>query len=667
MMGAGILLPLPWKYGAISVSGHGLTAPKQMGGRSESILNPREIPKYVEPLVIPPVMEPTGVADNGTTLYEIAVRAFEQQILPGTLPRTPVFGYGRAGDPLPGNETASSFNFPAYTIEARRNQAIRVTWHNHLVDDPDSDAPKFRPHLLPVDQTLHWANPPQPDSRSQNPLPYLGPVPIVPHLHGGHNRSVSDGLPETWFLPAASNIPAGFAEHGTYYATVAPAPPGAVVFEYHNDQLSGTLWYHDHALGITRLNVYAGLAGFYLLRDEAEATLDLPGPAPQLGDEPATHYYEIPLAIQDRSFNEDGSLFYPTSRQFFDGFEGPYYPEGIVPPIWNPEFFGNTIVVNGKTWPYLEVEPRLYRLRLLNGCNARFLILKFDQNLPFTVIGSDGGFLPDHPVEVGELLMGPAERFDVLVDFSQFEVGEETILLNLGPDEPFGGLPIERDAQADRHTTGQIMQFRVVQRTDSGNEGSIPAVLPAIERLQANAPERFLTLNEEMTHDEEEAVVSALLGTVADGPLAWSDPIVTNPIVNDTEIWNFVNLTADAHPIHVHEVMFQILGRVPFDAHAFHEAQEAYLLGRRAGDPPDPFEFATGGMIPPGPLEMGWKDTVIANPDEITRIIMKFLLEGLYVWHCHILEHEDNEMMRPYYIGLMPETDEPPRSGHSGG
>jgi len=211
------------------------------------------------------------------------------------------------------------------------------------------------------------------------------------------------------------------------------------------------------------------------------------------------------------------------------------------------------------------------------------------------------------------------------------------------------------------------MQFRVVQRTDSGNEGSIPAVLPAIERLQANAPERFLTLNEEMTHDEEEAVVSALLGTVADGPLAWSDPIVTNPIVNDTEIWNFVNLTADAHPIHVHEVMFQILGRVPFDAHAFHEAQEAYLLGRRAGDPPDPFEFATGGMIPPGPLEMGWKDTVIANPDEITRIIMKFLLEGLYVWHCHILEHEDNEMMRPYYIGLMPETDEPPRSGHSGG
>jgi spore coat protein A, manganese oxidase len=285
-------------------------------------------------------------------------------------PTTLVWGYGSAEDD-------TTFHTPSFTIEARSNEAVRVNWINQLVDNPGAASPNFLPHLLPVDQTLHWANPPGPrDHTTSNPEPYTGPIPIVTHLHGAHVPDISDGYPEAWYLPAAANIPADYFTHGSHYRSVIPADPGEAVFEYPNDQRAATLWYHDHTLGITRLNVYAGLAGFYILRDEVEDNLNLPGPSPQLDDPPETRYYEIPLAIQDRSFNEDGSLFYPNSRLFFDGdeFEGPFIPETDVPPIWNPEFFGNSIIVNGKTWPYLEVEPRKYHLRLLNWGNSRFLI-----------------------------------------------------------------------------------------------------------------------------------------------------------------------------------------------------------------------------------------------------------------------------------------------------
>jgi FtsP/CotA-like multicopper oxidase with cupredoxin domain len=620
-------------------------------------LDPMSIPKFVEPLVIPPVMEPVGVGEDGVVEYEIAVRQFEQQVLPAGFPKTTVFGYGKAGDPLPGGSVSSSFNYPAFTIEARTNEKVRVTWFNHLVDIPSSGRPQFLPHLLPVDQTLHWANPGGGGAmRGQTQESYRGPVPIIVHLHGGHTPPHSDGYPEAWYLPAASNIPDDFMLQGQHYATVQEAPPGAAVFEYPNDQRATTLWYHDHALGMTRLNVYAGMAGFYLLRDETEESLNLPGPAPKLGDAPDTAYYEIPIVIQDRSFYEDGSLFYPDSRTFFDEYPGPYFPEGVVPPIWNPEFFGDSIVVNGRTWPYLEVEPALYRFRLLNGSNSRFLLLKADADLTFNVIGTDGGLLPDQPLALDQLLMGPAERFDVLVDFSAFQPGDTITLLNLGPDEPFGGLPIETPANPD--TTGQIMQFRIKEASGDTRMAEIPAALPPIERLVTDLPERFVTLNEEMTDEEnmDDAVpVAAVLGTPAEGPLGWHMDITENPMTGDVEMWSITNLTGDAHPIHVHLVMFQVVERIPFDTDAFHEAQETYLLGRRAGDPPSPLDFVTGDPISPNAWEMGWKDTVIANPGEITRIIARFDQEGLYVWHCHILEHEDNEMMRPFYVGALPE------------
>ena len=279
------------------------------------------------------------------------------------------------------------------------------------------------------------------------------------HLHGGHSAQESDGYAEAWFLPAANNIPAGFATEGTWYEFFKSEfqnkfgvewEPGTATFQYQNDQRAGTFWYHDHTLGMTRLNVYAGPAGFYLLRrgpgDLPPAVL--PGPAPGVGADPFGRFYEIPIAIQDRSFNADGSLFYPDSRAFFDEFAGPYIPGSDVPPIWNPEFFGNTMVVNGRTWPFLEVEPRRYRFRFLNGCNSRFLILKIVTDplatrpataaLPFWQIGAEGGFLPA-PVQLDQLLMAPAERADVIVDFTDFPVGTELYLINEGPDEPFGG------------------------------------------------------------------------------------------------------------------------------------------------------------------------------------------------------------------------------------
>src|SRR4029453_10203839 len=245
---------------------------------------------------------------------------------------------------------------------------------------------KFLPHLLPVDPTLHWANPVGGTSGrdmrptfTSTPDRYTGPVPLVTHLHGGHSSEESDGYPEAWYLPVANDIPAGYATVGSFYEEFKGKfnskfgvtwAKGTAVFQYGNDQRASTLWFHDHTLGMTRLNVYAGPAGFYLLRGGSSDLPDgvLPGPAPGLGDPGGTKYYEIPIAIQDRSFNSDGSLFFPASWQFFARVTGPYIGTEVEPgvqsdisPIFNPEFFGNTMVVNGPTGPVLDVDPPRFR------------------------------------------------------------------------------------------------------------------------------------------------------------------------------------------------------------------------------------------------------------------------------------------------------------------
>ena len=649
-------------------------------------LDPLSIPKFQTPLLVPPAMprarklQVTG--GKNIDYYEIAVRQFEQQILPAGMPATMVWGYGprvaQGGGPL-------IFNAPSLTIEAKHRTPVRVKWVNELRADPADPSSPYLSHLLPVDPTLHWANPPGGvdgrDSRPDfgtTPGRYNGPVPIVTHVHGSAGvGDESDGYAEAWYLPQAGNIPGDFAIEGTWYdffrtkaaskGILAPGTaawePGTAVFEYPNTQRASTIWYHDHTLGMTRLNVYAGPAGFFLIRGGPEdQAIDnrtgrpatLPGPAPAIGDPPGMTYYEIPIAVQDRSFDTTGALFYPDTRAFFDDIGGPYIPDTDVSPIWKPEFFGNTMMVNGNTWPYLNVEQRRYRFRFLNGCDSRFLILDFS-NIPGVQvwqIGNEGGFLPA-PVNLtelngGRLLMALAERADLIVDFGNVPIGNH-VLANVGPDEPFGGGEPDDDFdRAHPGTTGQIMEFRVM--AGLGRDRTTPPQflkLPTITSLGPSPTTRPLALIEEMSAYFEDAPVAALLGTV-DGdassglvsttPYMWMDPVTENPAVGDTETWEFYNATGDAHPMHIHEVLFEVVNR-----QAIHVDDESHQVRIAPASEPRP----------PEPWEAGWKDTVTALPGEVTRVKMKFENAGQYVWHCHIVSHEDNEMMRPYRIGPL--------------
>jgi FtsP/CotA-like multicopper oxidase with cupredoxin domain len=637
-------------------------------------LNPNLIPKYQTPLLIPPVMPKAGmiVAKAGKNIdyYEISMKQFQQQILPAGFPTTTVWGYGAVSSAS--KRGLLLHNAPSLTIEAKWNRPVRVKWINDLRDANN----KFLPHLLPVDQTLHWANPAggtqHRDSRpsfTETPGPYDGPVPIVTHVHGAVGvGDESDGYAEAWYLPNADNLPMGYATEGTWYnffkdkaaaSFGATWGPGFAVFQYPNENRASTIWYHDHALGMTRLNVYAGPAGFYIIRGGPagdDAVLDrrsgttaiLPGPAPRENDKfPANKtYYEIPIAIQDRSFNADGSLFYPNTREFFDDFTGPFIPFTDVSPIWNPEFFGNVMMVNGATWPFHTVEQRRYRLRFLNGCQSRFLILDFS-NIPGVEvwqIGNEGGFLAS-PVNISsdhgnQLLIGLAERADIIIDFTTVPVGNY-VLNNIGPDEPFGGgEPPDDFDLADPETTGQVMEFRVVPA--AGIDETTPPMflqLPSIPALPEPVRTRPLALLEEMSMVTD-GPAAALLGNVSETGIPmqkmWAEDVTENPNVGDTEVWEFYNLTADAHPMHIHEIVFEVINR-----------ERLVLEGE---DHSVPVQLS-GDVREAEAWESGFKDTVISYPGEVTRVRGRFLTAGQFVWHCHIVEHEDNEMMRPYRIG----------------
>jgi spore coat protein A len=670
---------------AVAAAGAGFAVFVRLpGGRLEALaaipggtLDPGNVARYVTPMLIPPAMPRAGKVQRkkakNIDYYEIAMRQFDQQILPAGHPKTTVWGYGpttvQGGGP-------AIFNAPSLTIEAKHNKPVRIKWINDLVDGNGD----YLPHLLPVDQTLHWANPPggtsgrdkRPDFTGQpTPGSYRGPVPIVTHVHGAVGvGDESDGYAEAWYLPAARNIPGGYATDGTWYdffkqkaksAFGVDWGPGFATFQYPNDNRASTIWYHDHTLGMTRLNVYAGPAGFFIIRggpddevlDAAGAPAVLPGPAPAVGDPAGLTYYEIPIVIQDRAFNTDGSLFYPNTREFFDGIVGDFIPDGEFSPIWNPEYFGNMIMVNGNTWPYQTVEQRRYRFRFLNGCQSRFLILDFAAipGVKVWQIGNDGGFLAA-PVDItadhgNQILLGLAERADVIVDFTDVPLGNYT-LGNLGPDEPFGGgVPGVDFDPADPASTGQVMQFRVGSR--AGTDSTTPPqdlVLPVPTGLPAHTVTRPLALIEKMglgrdsSGAETEGPVEALLGTVESGvwhERKWVEPVTENPAVGATEIWEFINVTGDAHPMHVHEVVFAVLNRQDLQLDA----------GGEVAQPVQP----VGALLPAEPWETGFKDTVIAYPGQVTRVKAQFQNPGQYVWHCHIVEHEDNEMMRPFRIG----------------
>ncbi|MFI8685858.1 multicopper oxidase family protein [Rossellomorea sp. NPDC077527] len=506
--------------------------------------------KFVDPLPMMKEIQPTAFLHNNQPYYEVNMIQTMKQ-LHRDLPPTKIWGYNG--------------EYPGPTFRVWRNQPIHVLWKNELP----------RKHFLPIDTTIHGAERDKPEVRT------------VVHLHGGVTPDSSDGYPEAWFTK-------GFKEVGSHFTNR--------LYTYPNQQSATTLWYHDHAMGITRLNIYAGLTGVYIIHDDEEQRFDLPKPP-----------YEIPLLIQDRSFHRDGSLLYPSQ---------PEVPVPGVDPSVLPDFFGETILVNGKVWPNLEVEPRRYRFRILNGSNARFYRLSLSNGLPFVQIGTDQGLLAA-PVEVSSLLLAPAERADVLVDFHSSN-GETITLLNDAES------PYPQGSKPDPATTGSVMQIRVTSQLSCPDTSRVPARLTHIPKLEESHSNRTRTLRLTTRPDSYGRSIHLL-----DDRL-WEDPISEHPRLWSVEIWSFVNLTRATHPIHLHLVRFQVLDRQPFDVEKYEK---------------DGKIVPTGPRRPPEPNESGWKDTVQANPNEIIRIIVPFgPYTGLYVWHCHIIEHEDYEMMRPYRV-----------------
>ncbi|NOZ54357.1 MAG: multicopper oxidase domain-containing protein [Gammaproteobacteria bacterium] len=583
-------------------------------------LDPLSQPKFVNPLPSPQVVKPDTVTHPGFEYYELAMTQFEQHL--GIVdPAT--------GQPLLTTVWGYDGSYPGPTIEARSTLAentvrpglpVKVLWSNELYA---ADGVTPLAHLLPVDTTLHCGTNAAGANSNCRPL-----VRTVVHLHGGHTDADSDGHPEAWFT-------AGFTQGGPSFK-----PQMNGVYTYRNDQESAPLWYHDHAMGITRLNVYAGLAGFYLLRDDREDRLVQRGVLP-------SGAYEIPLLIQDRSFYTDGSLAYP-NEPFIDPATGqvatldPITGEPV--PSVVPEFFGDTILVNGKTWPVLDVEPRKYRFRVLNGSNSRFYNMKFDwvkvgggsirlKQLKFRQVGSDGGLL-NRAVKLKTLSLAPAERADIIVDFSDNDLAGKTIILSNNAPTPFPfGAPV------DPATTGKIMAFRVTKPLntlvpDTRKAKKLRQIPIASLVPTPGAPTRELVLVENM---DELGRLMPLLGTSAAGGLLWSDPTTETPLLGSTEIWSIINATPDTHPVHKHLVQFQIIDRQAFDADVYIPGQPETLalLGRK---------------IRPEPEEAGWKDTAQAHPGEVIRVIANYDLLGEYVWHCHILEHEDHEMMRKFEV-----------------
>ena len=696
----------------------------------------KSLTKYLNPL---PFF--AGIRVDGTVPYTVTYNEFQQSgdlslapfytgVFPGTttaVTGTLVWGYDVGG---------KGPSWPGFTVVANVSTPSLVTYKNTL---PVSGS--LLQKYITVDQTLHWADPLQ---NGMVMTPYIGPPPVVPHLHGAVVPSAFDGGPDQWFTPAGGLYPNGI--HGPGYRTIAGAAADEAIYRYPNiDQEPTTLWFHEHTLGATRTNVYSGLAAYYFLRGNGDDGLGGPGKLPD-------DAHEVEIAIQDRMFDTQGQLFFPDVGLNL-----------MVHPFWIPEFIGDTITVNGKVWPTLTVDPRRYRFRLLEGSNARFYNLSFQavggpqgakKPLPsFWVIGNDGGFL-DNPVTTPTLLFAPGERYDTIVDFTNF-AGQTFLIVNDARAPYPGGKPV------DPSTVGQIMQIVVNQTAvvdDSYNPasgvplrgaGATATTLSPIVRLAdpltgqlaagvTPARVRQLTLNEVMgkggplevlvNNTKWSGLRADLITPITDGQAYTISSNSGNdatsyltelPQNGSTEVWEIINTTADSHPIHIHEFQFQILNRQAINMGGSKGYLAAYNTAfggafvpafgpplpyntvqgtktfTRADNTPTPAIniiggnpnvdlFLSGAALLPRPYEVGWKDTFIMHPGEVTRVVVRWTPQNIavgstagtnyfsfdptkfgnplngvvtsaanpegpgYVWHCHIVDHEDNEMMRPY-------------------
>jgi spore coat protein A len=652
------------------------------------------IPQFVDSL---PSLD---VILAGASPIELRMTEFKAQVLPKGSPKTWVWGYLQ-----PGQSARSTYLGPV--IVAERGTPTEIKWVNDLGDTSHTH---LKAWVDSTDQTVHWADPLNGEANAcaesvepRNPptgacaLHYAGPIPGTPHLHGGEVPAGIDGGPDSWFTSDGSYVgPAYYSEDGT-------SPKNYAIYRYPNVQEAAPIWFHDHTLGVTRLSVYAGLAGGYLITDPDDpppANLPLP----------------IPLIIQDRMFDTDGQLFFPAGIPFTPNPEHPF---------WVPEFIGDTIAVNGKVWPYLEVEPKRYRFLFLDGSNARgyelFLTNPASKTMGPSIwqIGTDGGYL-DRPVKIDpnapkgalqRLLILPGERADVIVDFAGLAPGTRLLLRNIAK-APYPGGEAPQGS-----TTGRVMQFRVVPSTgpDTSYDPAthtplrtpmVRLVDPAAGTLASDVAvqkTRQLTLNEVIGEPSEVGGVTYEGGPleilVNNTDLPGTDRSDFTPITVDglttyyselpqegeTEVWEVVNLTADAHPIHLHLVQFQLMNRQAFDVGKYDTTYAAAFQGgvyrpgfgppldyytgnaRALGGNPDVVPFLKGPAKPPEPNEAGWKDTAVMYPGQVTRIAVRWAPTDLpantdpadasypfdpdgghgYVWHCHIIDHEDNEMMRP--------------------
>jgi spore coat protein A len=503
------------------------------------MLHSLQLTPFVDPLPLPTPAVPTHGTSHKLRISMREVHASVHR----DLPPARQWAYVDANAP----HTASSL---APLIEARTGEPLQIDWLNQLPTR----------HFLPVDFSLHGCGRDLPEVRA------------VAHLHGARVPTADDGYPTDWFVPGQSRT---------------------CLYPFQQD--AATLWYHDHAMGLNRLSMYAGLFGMAILRDPAELALGLPsGP------------HELPLILYDRDFTTAGQLFYPTSGD-------PSHP-------WVPEFDGDAILINGKIRPFHPVEPRVYRLRLLNTANSRFFrlsVVHTDATAPnphdpvrpfaFHQIGTDQGLL-SAPVELKTLTLAPGERADVLVDFSPF-VGQNIHLRNGAFD---------------------ILQFRV-----SGASVPPQEPLPTALRVIRKPDESTATVTRTITLNEyRDKVGNSMLMLL--NRKRWHEPTTELPKLNSTEIWEFVNLTEDVHPMHLHLVRFQVLDRRLFDTFA-------YIMNKKL--------TFTAPAVQPDANEAGWKDVVQCSAGSITRILVKFEgYTGKYLYHCHILEHEANDMMRPFEV-----------------
>lgn len=704
------------------------------------------IPQFVDP--VPNLLDTDSlIVDDGSQI-QLEMREHTVSVLPaGAVPNytgTHVWSYLK-----PDQDTRTSYLGPV--ILATRGKPIEVMFTNLL---GNSDATNVLAYKYSTDQTLHWADPLNneanmwnhmampPEFDSEGSKNYSGPIPACPHLHGGYVPPVLDGGPDAWFTSDGNYIGHGFYSKGWDY--INRPPQNYCIYRYPNDQEGALVWFHDHTLGATRLNVYCGLAGAHLIVDPNDTLFsDLPT--------------LFPLVIQDRMFDTNGELFFPA-----DSAGGILWALNPEHPYWVPEFIGDVICVNGRSWPYMEVDQKRYTFLCINGSNARSyemsLIDPVSKNVgpALWVIGTDGGYL-DFPVKIdplgvsnNKLVMMPGERYWVIVDFNGYGAG------TIGPNgSAYSGkwilkntakAPYPGGASPQGSTTGRIMQFIVSGGPVSdgsynpANGGALRA--PMVRLTGATVQKtRQLTLNE-IALPQQTAIDPVTGNPVAypGGPeeilvnnTKWDGQRITGvsgdmydmvpipgftldaqgknylselPNEGDTEIWEIVNMTMDAHPIHTHLAQFQLLSRQNYNTNKYTKAYAAAFPGgfdytlktdvpngvfipafgppldyntgnsRALGGNPDITLFLQGPVQPPLPKENGWKDTVMALPGQVTRFIIRWApqnlaantspsqahlpfdpraLGGGYVWHCHIVDHEDNEMMRPDEI--VPNTN----------